>query len=368
MTPLAALLARRIAQTGPISLAEFMADCLLHPDHGYYATRDPLGRAGDFTTAPEISQMFGELLALALAQAWTDQGSPDRIVLAEIGPGRGTQMADVLRTLKAVPGMRAAAQPHLVEASPVLRDRQRAALDGQGALWLDRVEDLPEAPTFLLANEFLDALPIRQFVRAGPGWRERMVGLDDGGRLVPGLSAPAPLAALDRRLDDTAEGEVVELCPALPAIVAAVAGRVARQGGAAIFIDYGGWRSRGDTFQAVQDHAPVDPFARPGEADLTAHVDFEAVARAAVAAGAAVTGMTPQGALLDRLGIAARAERLARGMGGDTLRQHLAAHRRLTHPQEMGTVFKALAVHPRGTPPPPGFDAPPPDTAPVARS
>lgn len=364
-TPLAAILARRIAAAGPVTLADYMAECLLHPEHGYYTTRPPFGAAGDFTTAPEISQMFGEMLALSLAQAWTDQGKPGGCVIAEIGPGRGTLMADVLRTIRAVPGMRAAMSAHLVEASPALRARQAEALAGEDAVWHDRIADLPQAPLFLLANEFFDALPIRQFVRAGPGWRERVVTLAPDGRLAPALTAPAPLGELAGRIGDTQDGNVVELCPAAGPIAAEIAARIARHGGAAIIVDYGGWHSLGDTFQAVRGHATADPFAEPGLADLTAHVDFEPIARAARDAGAAATGLTPQGVLLERLGIAARAERLSRGLDAARLTQHLAAHRRLTHPDEMGRVFKAIAFHPEGAPPPPGFDpAPGFDTAP----
>ncbi len=359
MTPLAELLVRRIAAGGPITLADYMADCLLHPDHGYYATRDPLGRRGDFTTAPEISQMFGELLGLSLGQAWLDQGAPAPFVLAEIGPGRGTLMADVLRTIRAVPGMAGAARVHLVEASPALRARQRETLAGVDVTWHDHIETLPEAPLFLLANEFFDALPIRQFVRAGDGWCERVVGLSAARSLQPGLAAPAPLAALAHRLADTRQGDVVEIRPAAPAIAAAIAGRIARHGGAALIVDYGGWRSLGDTFQAVKGHAVTDPFAEPGEADLTAHVEFEPLAAAARGAGAAASPMVPQGLLLGRLGIDARAERLARGLGGAALESHLAAYRRLTLPGEMGRVFKAMAIHPRPFSPPPGFEPSP---------
>lgn len=352
MTELAALLARRIAATGPITLAEYMAECLLHPTLGYYTTRDPLGAAGDFTTAPEISQMFGELLGLALAQHWLDTGSPAPFTLAELGPGRGTLMADVLRATRGVPGFHAAARLHLVEVSPTLRAAQAARLAGHAPVWRDRVEDLPEAPLYLLANEFFDALPIRQFRRAGQGWAETTVGLGPDGALVLGLAPPAPLAALAHRLADTAPGDVVELCPAAGPAVAALAGRIARQGGLALILDYGGWHSRGDTFQALAAHQPVDPLAAPGTADLTAHVDFEALA---LAAGPLAHGYSTQGALLTRLGIGPRAERLAQGLDGAALQNHLAAARRLTHPAEMGELFKALALFRPTDPPPPGF-------------
>ncbi len=352
MTPLAALIARRIRATGPMTLADYMAECLLHPAHGYYTTRDPFGTAGDFITAPEISQMFGELLGLCLAQHWLAVGAPAAFTLAELGPGRGTLMADVLRATRGVPGFHAAARVHLVEASPGLRARQRAALAGWQVQWTDEAATLPDAPLFLLANEFFDALPIRQFTRQGGGWSETLVGLSDSGQLQAGRSDPAPLAALAGRLDDTAEGEVVEICPAAPAVMQEIARRICRRGGLALIVDYGGWHSRGDTFQALKSHAPVDPFAEPGRADLTAHVDFEALAMAAAPAASA---LVPQGVLLQRLGIEARASRLAAGLTGAAREAHLAAARRLTHPAEMGTLFQALAVFAPEAPTPPGF-------------
>ncbi len=352
MTPLAELLARRIATTGPITVADYMAECLMHPAHGYYATRDPLGVAGDFTTAPEISQMFGECIGLCLVQSWLGQGAPPRFVLAELGPGRGTLMADILRAGRVAPGFSGGAQVHLVETSPALRAKQAAALPGREVAWHAGVATLPDGPLFVVANEFFDALPIRQFVRDPAGWRERLVGLRDG-RLAFGLSAPAGFGALGHRLDDTAPGEVVEICPPAGPIAAEIGRRIDAFGGAAIIVDYGGWRSRGDTLQAVRRHAAADPLAAPGEADLTAHVDFEALARAA--RPAAATAMVPQGVLLERLGIAARAQVLGAGLAGAALDSHVAAHRRLTHPDEMGRVFQAIAFHKRGMPAPPGF-------------
>ncbi|RAP42012.1 methyltransferase [Rhodovulum viride] len=355
MTPLARLLARRIAATGPIGIADFMADCLMHPEHGYYSTRDPFGEAGDFTTAPEISQMFGELLGLWLAQVWLDQGAPAPFVLAELGPGRGTLMADLWRATKRVPGFHAAARVHLVETSPHLRARQRQALPGLDIAWIDSAAPLPDAPLFVIANEFFDALPIRQFQRDPAGWRERLVGLEDD-RLTLGLSAPLPLAALDHRLADTEPGDIVETCAPACAIVETLAARIAARGGAALIVDYGGWHSLGDTLQALRAHRPEPPLAHPGEADLTAHVDFEALARAArTVEGVRVSGPTPQGVLLERLGIAARAQALAQNLAGAALRSHIAAHRRLTHPEEMGTLFQTLALTPARAPDPPGL-------------
>lgn len=352
MTPLAKILARRITANGPISLAEYMAECLSHPDFGYYTTRDPIGRAGDFTTAPEISQMFGECLGLALAQAWMDQGRPNNVVLTELGPGRGTLMADVLRSLRIVPEFIDAIDLHLVEHSPTLRERQRTAIRDRNVTWHKDLLTLPQGPLFLLANEFFDALPIRQFVRTGTGWCERQVGLLEG-HLALGLSTPASIAALTDRLDDTKDGDVVETCPALPSIISEIGKRISGHGGLALITDYGGWHSLGDTFQAVRNHKPEDPLAHPGEADLTAHVDFEAIAQAADPALA--TEMVEQGTLLERLGIRQRTATLAKKLTGERLDQHLLAYQRLTDPSEMGSVFKALALYPQNATPPPGF-------------
>ena len=351
MTPRTRLLARRIRAGGPITLADYMTECLLHPEHGYYTTRPPFGAAGDFITAPEISQMFGELLGLALAQYWLDLGAPAPFTLAELGPGRGTLMADVLRATRAVPGFHAAAGLVLVEASPRLRRVQGDALAGFHPKWAGSAADLPQAPLFLLANEFFDALPIRQFTRAGEGWAETVVGLR-GDQLVLGRAPPAPLAALEHRLADTAQGDVVEICPAAAPVMSALASRIATGGGLALILDYGDRLSRGDTFQALRGHAYADPLAEPGRADLTAHVDFAALAAAATGCA---TAFAPQGALLQDLGIGARTEALAARLSGPALQSHLAASRRLTAPQEMGTLFKALAVFPQGAPQPPGF-------------
>jgi NADH dehydrogenase [ubiquinone] 1 alpha subcomplex assembly factor 7 len=349
MTPLARLLVQRIRETGPITVADYMAECLLHPVHGYYTTRDPFGAAGDFTTAPEISQMFGELLGLALAQAWLDRGAPARFTLAELGPGRGTLMADILRATKTIPGFHTAAQVVLVEASPRLREVQSRTLSGYTPAWHDRLEDLPQNPLFLIANEFLDALPIRQFLRATDGWQERLIGLRDDA-LTFGLSALLPRVPETPAFRNAPEGALVEDNLAARLAVAEVATRIARHGGVAYWIDYGGWRSQGDTLQALRQHRPDDQLAHPGEADLTAHVDFEPLAALAPA-----FAYDTQGAVLTRLGIDARAERLAQRLSGSALESHHAAHRRLTHPSEMGSLFKVLAITSAGAPPPPGF-------------
>lgn len=355
-TPLSKLLITRIENSGPISIADYMADCLLHPKYGYYATRDPFGRAGDFITAPEISQMFGELIGLFLAQSWLDQGAPGHFLLAEIGPGRGSLMADILRTTKSVPGFHTAANIHLIEASPTLRQRQKQTLSAYSATWHDTIADLPEGPLFLVANEFFDALPIRQFLRHQAGWRERRVGLRDG-QLSFGASDPVQNEALTNRLDDTKPGDLIEICAPAHAIAAEIATRIGHKGGTALYIDYGNWHGVGDTLQAVKNHAPIDPLATPGEADLTAHVDFEALSQAGSEASTRIkhSELAPQGQFLERLGISHRTQILAKNLTGSALENHVSAHRRLTHPQEMGTLFKAFAVYPANAPLPPGF-------------
>ena len=349
-TPLAARLMAEIAAAGPIGVDAYMAACLLDPTHGYYATREPFGQKGDFTTAPEISQMFGELLGLALAQSWLDQGAPARFTLAELGPGRGTLMADLLRATATVPGFLAAAEIHLVEASPRLRAAQADRLSGHNPSWHDHTQDLPQTPLYLIANEFFDALPIRQYLRLDSSWAERRIGLRDG-RLAFGLGPPLPDPPLDTR-----PGDILETCPMAPPIMAEIATRIARHGGTALILDYGDWQGTGDTLQALHQGRPDPPLAHPGQADLTAHVQFAPLAAAARAAGAKPSALTPQGTLLQRLGIDTRAARLAERLTGPARASHLAAHRRLTAPQEMGTLFKALAVVPPDAPPPPGFD------------
>ena len=354
MTELKRQILSQIQATGPITLAEYMTLCLAHPTLGYYTTRDPLGAAGDFTTAPEISQMFGELIGLALAQSWLDQGAPTGIVLAELGPGRGTLMADILRATRKVPGFHAALRLHLVETSPVLRARQTATIN-HPITHHDTIASLPEdAPLFLVANEFFDALPIRQFQRAGNAWRERLVGAE-GECLTLGLSDPTRPEFLDHRLADTADDDVVEVSQAAVTMAGEIGQRITKGGGLALVIDYGDWHSLGDTFQALKAHKSHSPFEAPGEADLTAHVDFEALARAAHPAKH--SKLTPQGVFLDRLGIAARAEVLARNLDGDALDSHLAAYRRLTEADEMGTLFKVMALTNDDAPLPPGFAA-----------
>jgi NADH dehydrogenase [ubiquinone] 1 alpha subcomplex assembly factor 7 len=355
--PLARLLARRIAVEGPITVAAFMADALGHPAHGYYVTRDPLGAAGDFTTAPEISQMFGELVGLWAADTWARIGAPDPVLLVELGPGRGTLMADALRAARTVPAFRAAVRVHLVETSPVLRARQAAALGGADPVWHADVATLPPGPAIVIANEFFDALPIRQFVRGPGGWHERRVTATDAGfapALDPLPSAAAALIPDPVRLGAPL-GAVAEVSPAGRAVARWLGERIAGDGGAALIVDYGHDRpGAGDTLQAVRGHGPVPPFDAPGTADLTAHVCFASLAAAAAGAGAAIHGPVGQGAFLEALGIRERADALSRA-APDRAEAIASARDRLIGADAMGTLFRVLAMGPRGIAPPAGF-------------
>ena len=353
MTALTRIILDQIARDGPLSVADYMTMCLWHPTHGYYATRDPLGATGDFITAPEISQMYGELLGLWLLQVWQDQGAPDPFILCELGAGRGTLLRDALRATRQVPAFHVAMRLHLVEGSAVLRAAQEDAAAPMIPAFHHDLSDLPDGPLFLIANEFFDALPIRQFQRTPTAWRERRVGAVDGA-MAWGLGPELPVPELDDRFATTEPGQIVELGRPGAAIMEDIGGRIARYGGAALIVDYGDWHSRGDTLQAVRQHAFADPLADPGLADLTAHVAFAPLA--AAAHPARVTKMTPQGEVLERLGITTRAQALARSLDGAALTQHIAAHRRLTHPDAMGHLFKMLAVVPPTAPLPPGFD------------
>jgi SAM-dependent MidA family methyltransferase len=312
----------------------------------YYASRDPFA---DFTTAPEITQVFGELLGLWAAVTWQAMGAPVPVILAEAGPGRGTLMADALRAIAQRAGeFRRALRLHLVEVSPRLRAVAAGRLPE--AAWHERVEDLPPGPLLLVANEFLDALPVRQFVRRGEGWRERFV---QQGRFVE-----VPMQAGTREAGASpCEGEVIECCEPALALAGYLGARLAGSGGAALFLDYGPAHSApGDSLQALRDGRPADPLAAPGTADLTAHVDFAAFGAAARAAGAAAYGPVPQGPFLVRLGLYQRTGQLARANPARALALTTAAQR-LAEPDQMGRLFKAVALCHPGLPPPAGFAA-----------
>jgi NADH dehydrogenase [ubiquinone] 1 alpha subcomplex assembly factor 7 len=353
------LLLRQIATSGPMTVAEYMALALNHTRFGYYATRDPFGAAGDFTTAPEISQIFGELIGLWCGDLWQRMGAPDPVLLVELGPGRGTLMADALRAAQVLPPFRQALQLHLVETSPLLRQRQAISLAGVPVAWHEDVSTLPAGPMLLIANEFLDALPVRQLVRASHGWHERRVGATADGLSLDFALDPAPSpaeASLPGTIRDAPPGSVFEFCPAALALADALARRFASVDGAALFIDYGYFPGGcGETLQAVQRHRPCPVLSEPGHADLTAHVDFEAFATVAQAAGAVCHGPVTQASFLERLGIEPRAERLRQGASDVQAAAITRACRRLTHPDEMGRLFKVLALTSPAMPVPAGF-------------
>jgi NADH dehydrogenase [ubiquinone] 1 alpha subcomplex assembly factor 7 len=341
-------LRRMIAAEGPISVERYMALCLAHPVHGYYASRDPLGAAGDFTTAPEISQMFGELIALWAIELWGLMGQPKRLRLVELGPGRGTLMSDLLRAARVRPGFLEAIEVDLIETSTILRERQKETLAGSSVrlAWRGRFSDVPKGPALVIANEFFDALPVWQFVRTERGWCERLVGLDADGELAFGL-APELTDGLPQA---GRPGDVLEWPGAAIELMSEIAERLVAHGGAALVIDYGyqGPAFR-DTLQAVRRHAFADPLAEPGAADLTVHVDFAKLAAAAKTRGAAVHGPVLQGAFLRALGIEARAARLKGRATPAQAAEIDSALARLTEPgpQGMGELFKAMCIaHP----------------------
>jgi NADH dehydrogenase [ubiquinone] 1 alpha subcomplex assembly factor 7 len=359
--PLALKLARRIAGDGPVSVAEFMAAALTDPEYGYYMGRDPLGAGGDFITAPEISQMFGELIGLWCAEAWQSLGAPPEAALVELGPGRGTLMADALRAARQVPAFAAALRVHLVEVSPTLRARQEEVLADAEPTWHETLTGVPELPVLLIANEFFDALPVRQLVKHAGGWAERLVGLADTGEPPTLAFAVTPadpdLAALvPDALRDAPPGALFEVSPTGRETVREIARRLRSHGGAALIVDYGHEESAlGETLQAVRRHARHDVLNEPGTADLTCHVDFAALVRAAREAGAAAHGPVAQGAFLERLGIAARAARLMEQAPPPQREDIRSARLRLTAPDQMGGLFKVLALTPEGAGPPAGF-------------
>jgi len=345
--PLAERFRRLIAESGPISVQHFMGES----NARYYAARDPLGAAGDFVTAPEISQMFGELIGLALTDLWHRAGQRHAVHYVELGPGRGTLARDALRAM-AQHGLMP--QVHLVEGSPALRRIQHQAVPG--ARFHDDLSTLPEdAPLLLVANEFLDALPIRQLVRTPGGWRERMVGTGEEGQFAFFAGSKPMDAAIPPDLADAAPGTILETCPAAIAVVEEVSRLLAGQGGAALFIDYGHAEPRtGSTLQAVRRHEKVDVFAAPGDADLTAHVDFAAAAHAAEAQGARWLGTVEQGAWLRTLGLEQRAAALSKRFA-ERSEELASAVERLAGPEQMGTLFKVMGLSARHWPALAGF-------------
>lgn len=349
-TPLEAEIRRRIMLAGPMPVRQFMMLCLTHPEHGYYTTRDPLGRSGDFITSPEISQVFGELLGLWAASAWHRMGQPENVRLVELGPGRGTMMLDALRAAQVVPAFRAAIVLHLVEISPALRERQRQTLATLDVpmLWHETFDEVPDGPIIVLANEMLDALPVNQAVKQFNNWYERVVELNSEGNLAFGMANEViPLfdQLVPANMRDAPIGAIYEWrADNLPL---AIGRRLVHQGGAALVIDYGHVQSApGDTLQAVGSHAFVNPLESPGQVDLTAHVDFQAFAYAAESMGARVQGPVEQATLLRNLGIEKRAATLKASAPRDKAAEIDGAVKRLLGEghTEMGKLFKAIGI------------------------
>lgn len=341
-------LIEHIRETGPMTVAEFMSACLYDPRDGYYTTRPSIGGAGaDFITAPEASQMFGELIGLWCAHEWDLLGKP-AFNLIELGPGRGVLMRDALRATQRIEGFHDAANIVFVEVSASLRDEQADRVPN--AEWAARLEDAPPGPSLIIGNEFLDCLPIRQFLRDEDGWREKLVGLDEAEQLTFGLSSALPGPETDDE-----HGAVREIAPGLESVIYGIERRLHEAPGRALLVDYGYVRPEGaDTLQALKAHTKVDPLDAPGEADLTAHVDFARVAQLALEAGLHVGGPITQAQFLRGLGIEVRANALAQANPSHAERVAREL-RRLTHNDEMGALFKAICLSSPNLPPPAGF-------------
>ena len=352
MTELSALhgvIRRLITSAGPMPVWRYMQLCLTHPQHGYYISRDPLGREGDFTTAPEVSQMFGELIGLWAASVWRAMGSPPQLQLIELGPGRGTMMADALRALRVLPPLYQAISVHLVEINPVLREKQRNTLTGvRNVNWHYGLDEVPPGPSIILANEYFDVLPIHQMVKRETGWHERTVEIDDKGKLSFGYAEdPTPLfeVLLPALVRAAPVGAIYEWRP--DNAIMTLARRVRDDHGAALIIDYGHLRSdAGDTLQAIAQHSFADPLKNPGQSDITAHVDFQALARGAEDVGARAHGPVTQGEFLKALGIEARAQTLTAKATLEAAADVNGALQRLIGNGRggMGSLFKVLGI------------------------
>lgn len=357
-----ASLKRRILAGGPMGLNDYMAECLCHPQMGYYMRQDPFGVRGDFTTAPEITQMFGELLGLWAVSVWQQMSCPKSVHLIELGPGRGTLMADALRAAQSLPDFIKAVEVHLVEISPALKacQKQTLAPHADTVTWHDSLHSLPDGPGIIIANEFFDALPLRQFELGDQGWAERCVGLtQDGSGLRYVLKKDEAVRAFipDQLLDQAEPGAIFETSPLSATLAHVLGDRIATFGGALLAIDYGYDKTGfGETFQALKDHTYHDPLVSPGDADLTAHVNFATLGQSFAEGGAEVFGPVGQGVFLESLGLSQRANILMRQAQGAQRDSLMAAHRRLSHPDEMGTLFKAICATAPGQGIPAGFE------------
>ena len=359
-TLLSVRLKEQIVRGGPMSVERYMDACLSDATAGYYPSKQPIGAGGDFITAPEVSQVFGELLGLWSYAVWQSMGSPEPVIFAELGPGRGTLMADALRALQRLPGFIGCADVVLVETSPLLRGVQQETLAdcGTGISWRERIEALPPGPLIVIANEFIDALPIRQIVWRGGQWRERCVriGANGGFEFCDGPVVASESLRRDAQLQQLPESSILEIRPAANATVAALADRASQAPLAALIVDYGHEATEcGDTLQAVSRHKFADPLRDPGAVDLTAHVDFGALKDAAEAKGLRVYGPKPQGALLLELGLEARLEKLCEDATEEQRDALVSGTTRLVDPEAMGLLFKAMAIASPDIPPPPAF-------------
>ena len=350
VTTLKQRLISMIQASGPISVATYMDLCLHDRQHGYYATRPGLGE--DFITAPEISQIFGELMGLWLANEWQAIGKPDRLNVIEIGPGRGTLMADAWRAVGSVPGFTQAAKLHFIEPSPVLRAKLAERFTAQDPVFLDQFEDIPHTtPVLLIANEWLDCLPVQQYARVGDAWHERVIGLDDAGELAMGLNADA----LPPEINADQSSDMIEIQPGLKTLVDECANLFTATQGRALLIDYGpADGAPSDTLRSYQKGQQIDPLAAPGESDLTCDVDFGRLGRLCEQAGASVSGPVSQSALLLRLGAEARLNQLAKA-NPETAQELYDGIRKLTDPVEMGERFQAICISHSALTPPAGF-------------
>ncbi len=360
-------ISERIKSEGAISTAEYIALCLLDPIDGYYPTRDPLGSDGDFITAPEISQMFGEVLGLWAIQCWQDMGSPKRVHLIELGPGRGIMMSDMLRAARLAPDFLAAIHVHLIEASAALEAVQAATLAHAGVpiAWATDLSGIPDGPCIIIGNEFLDCLPVRQFIQkdrfaGAAGWHERIVTWDDDKKALAFAISPAPIsqtvqASLPSAQKDAKNDELIEVCATAHQILDLIKDRFERAPGRALFIDYGPENTEfGDTLQALKRHEKVGVFSDPGNTDLTARVDFSALQEMAQSLSLPVTDTVPQNAFLSKLGLEIRAVTLARAKP-DSKTVLARQMERLTSPEQMGTLFKAICFQSQNLSVPLGF-------------
>lgn len=347
-TPLDKIIREIIATDGPMPVDRYFALVLGHPQHGYYMAQQPFGLEGDFITAPEASQMFGELIGVWFASIYQSLGSPKLINLVEVGPGQGVLMADMLRAAKVMPGFRDAVRVHFVETSRRLREIQKEAVGAQGftASWYDNFSDVPAGPMLLAGNEFFDAIPIKQFESRGGAWHERYVGLTDKGELGFVLNpAETPLSLIPDWAQGSADESIAEVAPVRSAIATEMARRLARDNGAAIFIDYGHAESGVvDTLQAMRAHKYADVFEEIGFCDLTSHVDFGELGRAMAQGGAKVLPVLTQGEFLRAMGIDARAQQLLRNATDEQRDAIEFNHHRLIADDQMGTLFKVMAA------------------------